>query len=100
MALCSFSVGVVVSSTIRIWKLRYSFAITHVSQSTACPVIVVAVLAVARRHLFNPLLYVEAHTRNPSPDLRSNGTYFSSRIIHDEAAEVVTPIAQALPNTH
>lgn len=100
IARCPLAVGVVVSSTIRIWKLRYSLAITQASHQVTCPVIVFAVFAVACRQLYSPLLYVAVPTKNPSPDLLSNGTYFSSSTIPDDDVAVVTPIAPAFQNTH
>ena len=67
-------VGVTVSCTMRIWKFRYSLASTAASPFAACPVMLVAAVAVAVRL-----------PKYPSPGSASNGTYASSRARNEES---------------
>ena len=75
---CPTAVGVVVSCTMRIWKLRYSFASTAASAPAAVPVMLVADDAVAVNW-----------PKNPSPGFASYGTYDSSRPTNEESVLIV-----------
>ena len=66
------------SSTIRIWKLRYSLASTAASPPAAVPVMLVAAVAVA-----------VSTSKNPLPGSVSNGTYDSSRPRKQESVQSV-----------